>query len=227
MQQLKHSFEHYSSLFSEIGADPAGGMTRLLYSPEWVNAQQTLKTVMEQNGLEAYFDEVGNLFGRLPGSKYPEQVVMSGSHIDTVVNGGNLDGQYGILAALIALEHLRKTYGAPLRTLEVVSFAEEEGSRFPYVFWGSKNMFALASKEEVLPLQDAKGIKFTDAMQKAGFRFRADNSAPRQDIHAFIELHIEQGKVLETLNKQLGVVTSIAGQKRYTITLKGEANHAG
>ncbi|MGS9202947.1 Zn-dependent hydrolase, partial [Salmonella enterica subsp. enterica serovar Infantis] len=78
-------------------------------------------------------------YGRVCGTKFREQVFLSGSNIDRVVNGGNVDGQFGALAAWLALDCLNATYGAPLRTVEVLSMDEEEGSRFPYVFWGSKN----------------------------------------------------------------------------------------
>ena len=147
------------------GADPAGGMTRVLYSPEWLETQQQFKKRMAASGLETRFDEVGNLYGRLNGTEYPQEVVLSGSHIDTVVNGGNLDGQFGALAAWLAIDWLKTQYGAPLRTVEVVAMAEEEGSRFPYVFWGSKNIFGLANPDDVRNISDAKGTRFVDAMK--------------------------------------------------------------
>ena len=84
---------------------------------------------------------------------------------DTVVNGGNLDGQFGALAAWLAIDWLKTQYGAPLRTVEVVAMAEEEGSRFPYVFWGSKNIFGLANPDDVRNICDAKGNSFVDAMK--------------------------------------------------------------
>ncbi len=227
MIDFSQKFQDISDWLSKIGADPTGGMTRLLYTQEWIDAQQALKNAFIQAGLEAKFDAVGNLYGRLEGKQYPHEVIMSGSHIDTVVNGGNLDGQYGILAPFLALQYLQETYGQPLRSLEVVSLAEEEGSRFPYVFWGSKNIVGVAKKEDVINIQDAKGVKFVDAMQKAGFNFRDETKPCRSDIKAFVEIHIEQGSVLEKEGKQLGVVNNIAGQRRYTITLKGESNHAG
>lgn len=227
MIDFSQKFQDISDWVSKIGADPTGGMTRLLYSQEWIDVQHALKKAFIQEGLEAKFDDVGNLFGRLEGKMYPNEVIMSGSHVDTVVNGGNLDGQYGILAPFLAIQYLKETYGQPLRSLEVVSLAEEEGSRFPYVFWGSKNIVGLAKKEDVINIQDAKGIKFVDAMQKAGFNFRNESQPCRNDIKAFVELHIEQGNVLEKEEKRIGVVNNIAGQRRYTITLKGQSNHAG
>lgn len=227
MKNFEQDITEISSQLSRLGADPGGGMTRLLYTKEWLAAQQALKTTFEQAKLKTFYDAIGNLSGQLVGSKYPDQVIMSGSHIDTVVNGGNLDGQFGIEAAYIAIKYLHETYGTPLRTLEVISLAEEEGSRFPYVFWGSKNVVGIANHQEVTSICDAEGVNFVDAMQQAGFDFPQENQHPRNNIAAFVELHIEQGKVLETEQKTIGVVTDIVGQRRYNVKLRGESNHAG
>ncbi len=212
---------------SNIGADPTGGMTRLLYTDSWKEAQLFVEKQLKDNGLDTRFDAVGNLFGRLTGSKYPEETILSGSHIDTVVNGGTLDGQYGVAAAVLAIKYLKETYGQPLRTLEVISMAEEEGSRFPTVFWGSKNLVGEAKVEDVQDITDFEGRSFVAEMQRQGFDFKAPAEAVRQDIKAFVEIHIEQGSVLEKEQLQIGVVNNIAGQKRYTFVLKGQANHAG
>lgn len=211
-----------------IGEDPNGGVSRLLYSEAWGEAQHYLKKEMEKAGLTAEFDEIGNLFGKLEGSKYPDETILSGSHVDTVRNGGYYDGQLGIVTAFLAIKHLKETYGAPLRNLEVVSMAEEEGSRFPYAFWGSKNIVGTAKKEEVLGIKAFdNGDAFEDAMRKAGFDFRDESKEPRTDIKAFVEIHNEQGNVLEQEGKSVGVVHSIVGQRRFTIELTGQANHAG
>lgn len=214
-------------LLSGIGSDPTGGMTRLLYSDSWLEAQNAVKNKLEEIGMATHFDEIGNLFGRMEGSKYPDETIMSGSHIDTVINGGNLDGQFGVIAAYVAMAYLKETYGQPLRSLEVISMAEEEGSRFPTVFWGSKNFVNEAKIEDVETIADFEGIKFVDAMHQAGFDFKKGEQKRRDDIKAFVELHIEQGNVLENEGLQIGVVNSIAGQRRYTVVLKGQANHAG
>ncbi|MDR1935789.1 MAG: allantoate deiminase [Candidatus Accumulibacter sp.] len=212
---------------SAIGAAEGGGLTRLLYSPSWRQAQDCLGTMFEEIGLAARFDPVGNLFGRIEGREKPEETVLTGSHVDTVRNGGTLDGQYGILAAWLAVDRLMKKHGRPKSSIELVSFAEEEGSRFPYAFWGSKNLVGVADREVLRQARDAEGHLFPEAMRQAGFDFEAARPAPRKDIKAFVEAHIEQGGVLENLGQQIGVVTDIAGQKRYTVTLTGEANHAG
>ncbi|PLC16179.1 allantoate amidohydrolase [Bacillus paralicheniformis] len=223
---IQSTFETLDKKFTSFGGLEKGGITRLLYSPEWIDAVRELEATFKEEGLEVSFDDVGNLSGRLVGSKYSEETILTGSHIDTVVEGGHLDGQFGILSALVAVKYLKEKYGQPLRTIEVLSIAEEEGSRFPYTFWGSKNFFNLAKKEDVDTIEDAEGIKFEDAMHESGFDYRKTDDV-RDDIKAFIEVHIEQGKVLETENKAIGVVTGIVGQKRYSVNLKGEANHAG
>lgn len=226
MEHLSHSVENISREITSFGYSSGKGMTRLLYTESWLGAQNKLLEIFKSSGLNARFDEVGNLYGRLEGTEFPDEVIMSGSHIDTVVNGGNLDGQFGIEAAYIAIDYLNKKYGKPRRTLEVVSMAEEEGSRFPYVFWGSKNIFGIANQADVQGIKDNKGVGFVDAMRECGFDFAGANTQ-RKDIKTFVELHIEQGKVLETEGKSIGLVTSIVGQRRYNITLHGEANHAG
>lgn len=219
--------EEHVKWISEIGADPTGGTTRLLYDENWRVAQNGLKDKFSDLGLATQFDEVGNLFGKLEGTKYPNETILTGSHVDTVVNGGKLDGQFGIIASYLAVKYLKEKHGAPLRNLEIVSMAEEEGSRFPYAFWGSKNIWGLADKNDVINAKDANGVKFVDAMADSGFKFRNELTPTREDIKAFVEIHIEQGSVLEKTGKQVGVVNSIVGQKRYSITLKGESNHAG
>ena len=223
---IRETFEKLDKQFTSYGGLDPRGITRLLYSEEWRQAVDALKEIFEENGLEVSSDAVGNVSGRLIGSEKPEETIMSGSHIDTVVEGGHLDGQFGILSALIATLYLKEKYGQPKRTLEVLSIAEEEGSRFPYTFWGVKNFFNLQNNDDVKDITDGEGIKFVDAMRESGFDFRTDDKV-RDDIKAFIEVHIEQGQILEKEEKKIGVVTGIVGQKRYTINLKGEANHAG
>ncbi|MGY3777938.1 allantoate deiminase [Isobaculum melis] len=227
MVQLDKEVLENVAWISGIGADPTGGTTRLLYDETWLEAQNGVKAKLEEIGMATKFDRIGNLFGRIEGSRYPNETIMSGSHIDTVVNGGKLDGQFGVVAAYLAMKMLQEEHGQPLRSLEVISMAEEEGSRFPFAFWGSKNLFNEAKKEDVMDIADFNGVKFVDAMRQAGFDFKKEDEAIREDIKAFVEIHIEQGNVLEMEQKSVGVVTSIVGQKRYTIVLKGEANHAG
>ena len=153
-------------------------MTRLLYSPEWLETQQQFKK-NAASGLE-HVSMKWEFIWSPEWHRISTRSGLSGSHIDTVVNGGNLDGQFGALAAWLAIDWLKTQYGAPLRTVEVVAMAEEEGSRFPYVFWGSKNIFGLAKPDDVLNICDAKGNSFVDAMKACGFiAERSTNSRVR------------------------------------------------
>lgn len=227
MEFLTQAVEEHVTRLSNIGKDEKGGTTRLLFDESWITAQNDLKNIFDDAGLETSFDAAGNLYGKITGSKYPNETILTGSHVDTVVNGGSLDGQFGIVASYLAASYLKKTYGSPLRNLEVVSMAEEEGSRFPFAFWGSKNIFGLIEPSEVADATDAEGNSFKEAMEAVGFIYPKTRQKPRTDIKAFVEIHIEQGSVLEKTGKQVAVVNNIVGQKRYDITLKGQANHAG
>lgn len=212
---------------ASIGKTESGGVTRLLYSPTWLEAQLALKNMMDQTKLQTYFDSVGNLFGRLPGTNNETQTILTGSHIDTVVEGGKYDGAYGIIASLIATLRLFQKYGYPKKTIEVVSLCEEEGSRFPLTFWGSRNISGAYSLERVKDIKDGNGISFLDAMKQAGFEPELYSSPVRKDIERFVEIHIEQGMILEKNQNQIGIVTHIVGQRRYTVRVIGESNHAG
>ncbi|WP_379148094.1 Zn-dependent hydrolase [Paenibacillus sp. sgz500992] len=222
---------------------PGPGVTRLLYTPEWLQAQQFLQERMAGMGLAVRTDRVGNVYGRLGGSQPDSKVILTGSHIDTVLNGGKYDGAYGIAAAMTALNYLQQTFGQPLRTLEVVSFSEEEGSRFPLTFWGSGHVTGLYDGSEAETAADSEGVTIKSAMEACGLSSEhplgdlrdlgdhkavaAGQTAARTDIGAFVELHIEQGIVLEQSALQIGVVQAIAGQRRFTVKVGGTANHAG
>ena len=227
METLSKDIVEMLKSLGSHGKDPEGGISRFLYSKEWVEAQKYLEKEMENEGLEPHYDEVGNLFGTLKGSKYPNETILSGSHVDTVGNGGYYDGQYGIVAAFLAVKYLKEKHGQPLRNLEVLSMAEEEGSRFPYTFWGSKNIVGSAKKADVENITDFEGVPFVEAMRESGFDFRDESKGMREDLIAFIEIHNEQGSVLESEKKSVGVVHSIAGQRRFNVELIGQANHAG
>lgn len=223
---LEGNISKFIEVLSEYGKTEEGGINRVLYSQPWIDAQKALKDICKKKEFESYYDEVGNLFVRLEGTEFKDETILTGSHIDTVVNGGKLDGQLGIVAGVLAMEYLKTKYGDPLRNIEMVSMVEEEGSRFPFTFWGSKNIVGCMSEEEVKDLKDEDGIDLARAMKTAGFRFK-DKTNIRNDIKAFIELHIEQGGVLEIEKKSIGIVEHIVGQKRFLVEVKGEANHAG
>jgi len=209
------------------GADSKGGVSRLLYDENWVKAQEAMKDHFDQIGLTTRYDEVGNLFARFEGSELTDETVATGSHVDSVKFGGKLDGAFGVLAGYLAVKYLKEKYGQPRRNIEVVSIAEEEGSRFPFTFWGSKNIIGKVDANEVRDIKDQDGINFVDAMKQAGFGFKTTDDGIPKDWKQWLEIHIEQGAVLEIEKIPVGIVQHIAGQNRYTVEIKGQANHAG
>ncbi len=210
----------------EIGKHPQGGLYRPLYSESWVQAMGLVEHWLDEAGLETRRDAVGNLFGRLAGSE-SERVVMSGSHIDTVKQGGNYDGALGIHAALAAIKALKKAHGRPRKTLEVLAICEEEGSRFASNFWGARAICGKIEPGEADRIMDAEGCSLAEAMRLVGLDSEAAGQAERDDLDAFLELHIEQGRVLETEGYPLGVVNTITGQRHQRLTVHGRQDHAG
>lgn len=182
---------------------------------------------MIQRGFTVRFDEVGNLFGRYIGTDEPDSIILTGSHIDTVRDGGQFDGAYGVLASFLAAHELYLEHGSPKRTLEVVSLAEEEGSRFPFTFWGSKWVTGQIALDSAHTYMDSDGISLQQAMIDVGFGERLSSKTSAETIQAFVELHIEQGILLEQKQKDVGIVSDIVGQRRYMIQFSGESNHAG
>ncbi|MFZ4452645.1 M20 family metallo-hydrolase [Salibacterium aidingense] len=210
-----------------FGRTKENGTTRLLYSDSWLNAQHAIYDKLKSSGLSPFFDDVGNLYGRVEGTEADDAAIVTGSHIDSVVNGGKYDGTYGIIASLLAVHHLLNEYGPPKKRIDVVSLCEEEGSRFPLTFWGSGNITGKYTEINTDELLDKEGMSLTEAMHRAGFGKGVYPSPQRNDIESFIELHIEQGHVLEKSGSSLGIVESIVGQRRYNIYVNGESNHAG
>ncbi|SFI35820.1 allantoate deiminase [Paenibacillus sp. UNC496MF] len=212
---------------SAIGADPAGGVTRLLYDAAWREAQIAAAHLMREAGLEVAVDAVGNVFGRLAGTDPTAPAVLTGSHVDTVRSGGGYDGALGIAAGIAALARLKAERGQPRRTLEVVSFCEEEGSRFPLAYWGSGNVTGNRPFDGALDARDGNGTTLRAAMAAAGFEPGLHSRSRRTDIGFFAELHIEQGEVLEREGREIGIVDAIFGQRRFFVDVEGRSGHAG
>jgi allantoate deiminase len=130
------------------------------------------------------------------------------------------------VAAALAVSRLQQKHGRPKKALEVIAFSEEEGARFPFNFLGSKALVENIDWAEAGTLKDKNGVSMAQAMAAYGFNYK-DNCAKRDDIKAFVEIHIEQGGVLDSENMDIGIVTGIVGYKKFKVELFGEANHAG
>jgi len=217
----------YIETLGAIGWQPPGGIVRPVYSPAWVQAREQLAEWMRAAGLEVRTDTVGNLFGRLRGTSDDDHTILTGSHIDTVKFGGKFDGALGVLAGLIALQTLSDQAGKPLRSLEVVALCEEEGSRFPAHYWGTRGILGLIQPQELESLHDDDGQTIAEAMRSAGFAPERYHEAVRHDITAFLELHIEQGRILYDEQVNVGIVEAITGLYQQVITVTGQPDHAG
>ncbi len=210
-----------------IGACYDTGVCRAALTPEWIEAQRLVERWCQEAGLTTRMDAVANLWGRVEGTEGGKAVV-SGSHIDSQMPGGRYDGALGIISALTAVEALLRQFGPPKRPLEVLSFCEEEGSRFTGArFWGSRGITGAIAPGDADAIMGYDGVSLADAMRAIGLDPADIPSAVRHDIEAFIELHIEQGPVLEQEGLPVGVVNIINGSKGYIVTVTGETNHAG
>ena len=211
---------------AQIGATPAGGVTRYTFSPEHMQATHEVAGWMADVGLEPCFDQHGNLLGRLSGTARKADTVLSGSHLDSVPNGGNYDGVLGVLAPLEALTLIREQGLRPRRPLGLVSFIEEEGARF-HGLLGSALAVGQLTGEEIADVADSHGRRYLDELASCNFALPQREVDWKRGLYAFLELHIEQGKRLESAGVPAGVVTSIAGPTFLQIHFEGQADHAG
>lgn len=223
----RHLVENCVMTLGCIGAAAGTGVKRTVYSPQWVEATGLYAQWCADAGLAVRRDAVGNVWGRLEGSEDAGSIA-SGSHIDSQLPGGRYDGALGCISAYIALRTLREQFGAPRRALEAVAFCEEEGSRFPAAnLWGSRAVAGRIAADEAQRLRDYEGTTIGEAMRCVGLDPARIGEARRSDIDTFIELHVEQGPVLEHADVPVGLVTGITGLRHYVVEVTGEANHAG
>ena len=206
------------------GPDPRGGMGRVVYTPEWRAAVDDLDGWCREAGFETRLDAAGNFIARAGGEG---RSVATGSHIDTAVQGGRYDGTAGVVCGFLALAALLDEYGSPRRPVELIAFCDEESSRFPSSFWGSRALAGGIAPDEAAAITDAEGTTVAEAMRECGFDPDALASAARHDIDVFLELHIEQGPVLEQARVPVGLVTAITGMYWAEHGYTGFSAHAG
>jgi N-carbamoyl-L-amino-acid hydrolase len=208
-----------------IGRDQGGGVSRPSFSPADLEARAWLRKRIEAAGLLYRQDGAGNQFGRIEGAG---KTVMAGSHIDTVVNGGMFDGAAGVLAALESLRRIRDEKIPMTRPLEVASFTDEEGNLVGD-FLGSRAFMGLLDKDEVAKGRTAFGLPLKDILKGTEFSIETILEAhqTRPDLEAYLELHIEQGAVLEDEGLPVGIVERIAGKHYRQCSFIGQAAHAG
>jgi allantoate deiminase len=227
MNDIQARIERHIDSLSEFTATPGKGTTRLTYSKEDLKARQYIKETMKEYGLQVREDGFGNIFGKLEGSVEDAPSVLIGSHFDSVPNGGSYDGPAGVIAALEVANLFNKNQLTPKYPLEVIALVEEEGSRFGGGLMGSRGIVGVLSEDDFFNLRDKDGISTVEAMTQIGL----DPSLPKvrdsKTLKAFLELHIEQGPILEEQNIPIGVVEAIVGLTQLEVTVTGQAGHAG
>ena len=208
---------------AEISPIDGGGNCRLALTDEDMHGRNLLVDWMRECGLEISIDAVGNIIGTWNVGKGAP--VMSGSHIDTVRTGGRFDGCYGVLAALEVIETCQQAGVVPPRPLAVGIFTDEEGARFAPDMLGSLVYVGGMPLEEALDVIAIDGAKLGDELVRIGYSGVAP--CPGLVPHAFVELHIEQGPMLEANGVRIGAVTSVQGISWQELTIVGQSNHAG
>lgn len=217
--RLNHSIED----LAKIGQLSQGGVCRLAFTPEDLAARNLVQRWMNEAGMSVKIDTAGNIIGTYSGKDTQASALSTGSHLDTVPNGGRYDGAYGVLAGL---EVVRVLHEAEIRLnhpIEVIVFTDEESTMI-----GAKAMVGKIVNDPTY-YNHANGTDIQTCLESIGGNWDKIEQARRtkKEIAAFVELHVEQGPILESMSKQIGVVQGIVGQRRYVITVTGHSSHAG
>jgi allantoate deiminase len=210
---------------SNIGRTPDNGVTRFSYTPAEHDANELVKSYMQLAGLDVSYDTVGNLIGTKYGTEGLSAILL-GSHIDTVPNGGKFDGSLGVLTAIEVMHSLQDQNITLKHPVKVIAFKDEEGSRFGFGMIGSRAVAGTLTDQD-LDMKDVEGISIRKALMEQGFEPKNIHSSKIDNVKMYLELHIEQGKVLENHHTPVGIVTGIAGPLWLKFKLAGEAEHAG
>lgn len=206
----------------------ANGAQRVAFTDTWVKTREWLRAKLAALPVEVHTDEAGNLWSTLAGDS--PRALLIGGHMDSVPNGGWLDGCLNVLAGLEVLRRINAEYnGRPPVTVRLVDWADEEGARFGKSLFGSSACSGALNMDEARGLRDKDGIALPDALKRVGVDFERVKESGKElkNAAAYLELHIEQGPVLLDLDKPLGAVLGTFGVERHAITFQGQAAHSG
>jgi ureidoglycolate amidohydrolase len=223
-QQLQNEIDTLAGFSSE----PPPVVTRVVFSPADQQARSYVNKLFDAAGLEVRSDAVGNTFARWIGSAPHLPAIGTGSHIDAIPNAGKYDGVVGVLGALEAIRALQRSGFPPQRSLEILLFTSEEPTRFGIGCLGSRLLSGTLSVETATSFRDGEGRSLDELRTQAGFNGPLQAVVLPHDYYAqFVELHIEQGSLLEREEKSIGIVESIAAPAAMNISIEGEGGHAG
>ncbi|DBA83387.1 TPA: hypothetical protein ACH3X2_006532 [Trebouxia sp. C0005] len=218
---------------SLLSDDPAPAVTRILFTENDMRARQLVKKLMSGAGMTIREDPMGNIWGRWAGSDAEAGAVVTGSHCDAIPHAGMYDGTVGVLGAIAAVKGLQKANFKPKRPIEVLFFTSEEPTRFGFGCIGSRGMAGTLSPQLLDEKLDENATSFKDAATAVGYGgnshqdILSQTKVSRGKISAFVELHIEQGPLLEREGLQIGVVTAIAAPASFRVQFNGDGGHAG
>ena len=213
---------------SLITEAPPPAVTRVLFSNADLRGRDYVAGLCQNAGLSLRVDAVGNMFARWEGSAPEAPAVATGSHIDAIPNAGKFDGVVGVLGAVSAIEALQEAGFQPMRSIELVVFTAEEPTRFGIGCLGSRMLAGAIPLDKVRALRDPEGQSLEDLRRRADLTEPLEIVAlPKNHYAAFVELHIEQGPILEREHIPIGVVQAIAGPSAYRVKITGEGGHAG
>jgi len=210
-----------------FNATPGNGITRQTFTAEYQGAVNYVLDQFSQFGATVSICPGGNVRGRFCGSDKNVPAVMMGSHLDSVANGGQFDGVVGVVTALEAARSMVEDKIAHRLPVDVVIFPEEEGSRFGRGLLGSSIWTAILGTDRLSSIKDTEGVTYLEAMARAGLKVNDNRLLKPSTLAAMLEVHIEQGTVLEKRGHRIGLVEAIAGIQQLNITLRGTADHAG
>lgn len=208
---------------NKVGQICETGVRRITLTKEDKIMRDIFTSWLEEEGLDVRVDDFGNIYGRREGLRNDLAPVMTGSHLDTQPFGGRYDGILGVLSALEMMKVLNENNVQTLRPIEIVNFTNEEGHRFNATS-GSEGITNISTKEKLHNDKDDKGTSFKEALEKIGYL--GDEKNRPKEIHSYVELHIEQGPILEQENKSIGIVEGDTGSEEMEIIVKGKTGHA-
>jgi len=225
VERIKKDIEE----LAKFNSSTEGGLTRFSLTREDRMAREYLKDQLCKLDVKIYEDNAGTLFARREGTDPQAPAIMIGSHFDSVKNGGNFDGPAGVVMALEIFRTLEENNIKTRYPLEFVAMIEEEGGRFGSGVFGSRAMAGLVDYDQLERNRDRDGISMAQALRDFGFEPEkvAEAKRNKEDVKAFIELHIEQGPILEKEGKDLGIVDFIVGINEFRVQVDGRPDHAG
>lgn len=219
-ESLKHSLE----TFADFGRTDKNGVSRLSLSAEDISARNHFLKCCRDLGMTIKIDDMGTVYATLEGEQDKPPIVI-GSHLDSVIKGGRFDGSLGVIAGLEIIKTLVKHNIKPSIPIMIVNFTNEEGARFEPSMMASGVLSGRFSKTEMFQKKDVNGVTFAEAIHDSGYKGHVENRL--KEASTFLELHIEQGPILESESLSIGIVECVLGMVCYEIEVTGESDHAG